>query len=132
MTAIADLNVALSNRYRLEAEVGRGGMATVYLAHDLCHDRRVAIKVLRPELGAILGGDRFLREIHITARLRHPHILPVYDSGEADGVLFYVAPLVEGARCATGSGARAGSRPPRRSASPARSPTRWRTPTARV
>ncbi len=92
MTAIADLNVALSDRYRLEREVGRGGMATVFLAHDL----RVAIKVLRPELGAILGGDRFLREIHLTARLRHPHILPVYDSGDASGVLFYVTPLVEG------------------------------------
>ncbi|MBA3554055.1 MAG: serine/threonine protein kinase, partial [Gemmatimonadales bacterium] len=92
MTAIADLNVALSDRYRLEREVGRGGMATVFLAHDL----RVAIKVLRPELGAILGGDRFLREIHLTARLRHPHILPVYDSGDAGGVLFYVTPLVEG------------------------------------
>nr|MBA3498476.1 PD40 domain-containing protein [Gemmatimonadales bacterium] len=96
MTAIADLNVALGDRYQLEREVGRGGMATVYLAHDLRHDRRVAIKVLRPELGAMLGGDRFLREIQLTARLRHPHILPVYDSGDAGGVLYYVTPMVDG------------------------------------
>ncbi|HYC31383.1 MAG TPA: protein kinase [Gemmatimonadales bacterium] len=96
MTAIADLNLALGTRYRLERELGRGGMATVFLAHDLRHDRRVAIKVLRPEIGALVGSDRFLQEIHLTARLRHPHILPVYDSGEAAGVLFFVTPLVEG------------------------------------
>jgi eukaryotic-like serine/threonine-protein kinase len=96
MTAIADLNLALGTRYRLERELGRGGMATVYLAHDLRHDRRVAIKVLRPEIGALVGSDRFLREIQLTARLRHPHILPVYDSGEAGGHLYFVTPLVEG------------------------------------
>ena len=96
MTAIAALNLALGNRYRLERELGRGGMATVYLAHDLRHDRRVAIKFLRPEVGALVGSDRFLREIQLTARLRHPHILPVYDSGEAGGLLYFVTPLVEG------------------------------------
>ena len=82
MTALADLTAALADRYRVERELGHGGMATVYLAHDLRHDRRVAIKVLRPEIGALVGSDRFLQEIHLTARLRHPHILPVYDSGE--------------------------------------------------
>ncbi|NIN12285.1 MAG: protein kinase, partial [Gemmatimonadales bacterium] len=83
-------------RYRVERELGRGGMATVYLAEDLRHGRKVAIKVLRPELAAALGRERFLREIEITARLHHPHILPLYDSGEAQGFLFYAMPYVEG------------------------------------
>jgi len=87
---------ALADRYRIERELGQGGMATVYLADDLRHRRKVAIKVLRPELAAALGPERFLREIETTANLRHPHILPLYDSGEADGFLFYVMPLVEG------------------------------------
>jgi eukaryotic-like serine/threonine-protein kinase len=86
----------LADRYRLEKVLGEGGMATVYLAEDLKHKRRVAIKVLRPELGEVLGADRFLREIQTTANLRHPHILPLYDSGEAGGLLFYVMPLVDG------------------------------------
>jgi tRNA A-37 threonylcarbamoyl transferase component Bud32/tetratricopeptide (TPR) repeat protein len=90
------LNRALADRYRIERELGAGGMATVYLAHDLKHDRHVAIKVLRPELAAALGHERFLREITTTASLRHPHILPLYDSGEADGFLFYAMPFVEG------------------------------------
>ncbi|MEP6591787.1 MAG: protein kinase [Gemmatimonadota bacterium] len=90
------LSEALSRSYRLERELGAGGMATVYLAHDIKHDRSVAIKVLRPELGAVLGAERFLREIATTANLRHPHILPLYDSGEAEGLLYYVMPLVEG------------------------------------
>src|ERR1051325_8932138 len=90
------LRDALADRYRLERELGRGGMATVYLAHDLKHKREVAIKVLRPELAAALGPERFLREIETTANLRHPHVLPLYDSGEAGGFLFYVMPLVEG------------------------------------
>ena len=77
------LAAALSDRYRLERELGQGGMATVYHAHDLKHDREVAIKVLRPELAAALGPDRFLREITITAQLDHPHILPLLDSGRA-------------------------------------------------
>ncbi|MGH7702701.1 MAG: protein kinase domain-containing protein, partial [Gemmatimonadales bacterium] len=90
------LQKALADHYRLERELGQGGMGTVYLAHDLKHDRSVAVKVLRPELAAVLGAERFLQEIHLTARLRHPHILPVYDSGEAEGVLYYVAPVVAG------------------------------------
>ncbi|HJU90711.1 MAG TPA: protein kinase [Gemmatimonadaceae bacterium] len=87
---------ALASRYRLVRELGRGGMATVYLADDLKHDRQVAVKVLRSELAATLGTDRFLREIQIAAQLAHPHILPLYDSGEADGFLYYVMPFVEG------------------------------------
>ncbi|MGK2935885.1 MAG: protein kinase domain-containing protein [Gemmatimonadaceae bacterium] len=95
-TAPAGLVAALADRYRLEDEVGAGGMATVYLAYDLRHDRKVAVKVLRPELAAIIGGDRFLAEIRTTANLQHPHILPLHDSGEADGKVFYVMPFVEG------------------------------------
>ncbi|HYN80736.1 MAG TPA: protein kinase [Gemmatimonadaceae bacterium] len=90
------LNSALVSRYRLDRELGRGGMATVYLAEDLRHDRRVALKVLHPELSSSLGPDRFLREIKLAARLNHPHIVPLYDSGEAAGFLFYVMPVVEG------------------------------------
>jgi len=90
------LTVALADRYRIERELGRGGMATVYLAEDLKHHRKVAIKVLRPELAATLGSDRFLTEIRTTAKLNHPHILALHDSGEAAGFLFYVMPLVEG------------------------------------
>lgn len=90
------LAAALAGRYRVERELGRGGMATVYLAHDLKHDRPVALKVLRPEIAATLGADRFLREIAITARLDHPHILTLIDSGEAGGFLFYVVPYVRG------------------------------------
>ena len=94
--AQARLARALSDRYRVERELGSGGMATVYLAHDLKHDRDVAIKVLHPDLGAALGGERFLSEIRTTARLQHPHILPLLDSGEADGLLYYVMPVVTG------------------------------------
>jgi serine/threonine-protein kinase len=90
------LKAALADRYLLERELGRGGMATVYLARDLRHDRPVALKVLNPDLSALLGGERFHQEIRVTAGLRHPHILPLYDSGEADGALYYVMPLVEG------------------------------------
>jgi serine/threonine-protein kinase len=90
------LKAALADRYTIERELGSGGMATVYLAHDLKHDRKVALKVMRSELSAILGGERFLREIRIAAKLNHPHILPLYDSGEADGSLYYVMPHVEG------------------------------------
>ncbi len=86
----------LGDRYAVEREVGAGGMATVYVAEDRKHGRRVAIKVLRPELAVTLGAERFLREIEIAARLQHPHILPLYDSGSADGLLFYVMPFVEG------------------------------------
>jgi serine/threonine protein kinase len=90
------LKVALADRYALERELGRGGMATVYLARDRKHDRLVALKVLRPELAHTLGPDRFLREIALTAQLQHPLILPLLDSGEADGTLYYVMPYVEG------------------------------------
>ncbi len=87
---------ALAGRYEVERELGSGGMATVYLAYDARHDRKVAIKVLRPELAATLGSDRFLREIRIAAKLTHPHILPVYDSGDAEGFLYFVMPYIEG------------------------------------
>ncbi|NJD11144.1 MAG: serine/threonine-protein kinase [Gemmatimonadetes bacterium] len=90
------LTSALADRYRIERELGAGGMATVYLAEDLRHHRPVAIKVLRPDLAATLGPDRFIREIEIAARLQHPNILPVHDSGEAGGFLYYVMPFVEG------------------------------------
>src|SRR5215467_680219 len=94
--AVASLSAALADRYRIERELGAGGMATVYLAQDVKHQRRVAIKVLRPELAAAIGADRFLREITTTASLRHPHILPLYDSGAAGETLFYVMPFVDG------------------------------------
>ena len=90
------LRAALAGRYRLEREIGAGGMATVYLAGDVKHDRNVAVKVLRPDLAANLGAERFLREIKIAANLQHPHILPVHDSGEAGGFLYYVMPYVDG------------------------------------
>jgi tRNA A-37 threonylcarbamoyl transferase component Bud32/dienelactone hydrolase len=97
MTEITErLSTALADRYRIERELGAGGMATVYLAEDLKHKRKVAVKVLRPELAATLGPERFLREIEIAAGLTHPHILPLYDSGEANGFLYYVMPYVEG------------------------------------
>jgi hypothetical protein len=94
--AIGRLNAALSGRYKIERELGEGGMATVYLAADLRHERKVALKVLKPELAAVVGADRFLAEIKTTANLQHPHILGLHDSGEADGMLFYVMPYVEG------------------------------------
>ena len=90
------LRSALADHYAIERELGAGGMAIVYLARDLKHDRHVAVKVFRPELAASLGTDRFLREIQVTAKLQHPHILPLYDSGEAGGFLYYVMPYVEG------------------------------------
>src|SRR5688500_7146387 len=90
------LNRALEGRYRLDRELGSGGMATVYLAQDLRHQREVAVKVLREDVGASVGAARFLREIQIAAHLQHPHILPLLDSGEADGLLFYTMPFVEG------------------------------------
>jgi serine/threonine-protein kinase len=88
------LTRALAARYRIEREAGHGGMAVVFLARDLRHDRPVAIKVLRPELASILGPARFLREIQLAARLTHPHILPMLDSGEADGLLYFTRPFV--------------------------------------
>src|SRR5437588_9388414 len=96
MTIPAELAASLADKYQLERELGAGGMATVYLAHDVKHDRGVAIKVLRPELAVVIGAERFLAEIRTTANLQHPHILALHDSGEADGTVFYVMPYVEG------------------------------------
>ena len=93
---LAHLTTALADRYTLEREIGQGGAATVYLAHDAKHDRSVALKVLRPELAAVIGAARFLNEIKITANLHHPNILQLYDSGDADGFLYYVMPYVQG------------------------------------
>ena len=90
------LTTALAGRYRIERVLGAGGMATVYLAEDVRHRRRVAIKVLHADLSAVLGPERFLKEIELTASLQHPHILPLFDSGSADGLLYYVMPFVEG------------------------------------
>jgi len=90
------LNTALAGRYRIERQLGQGGMATVYLAQDIKHDRKVAVKVLKPELAAVLGAERFVVEIKTTAALQHPHILPLFDSGTADGFLYYVMPYIEG------------------------------------
>jgi serine/threonine-protein kinase len=90
------LGASLADRYRIERELGQGGMATVYLAEDLKHKRRVALKVLKPELAAVLGAERFVQEITTTAALQHPHILPLFDSGTADGFLFYVMPFIDG------------------------------------
>ena len=92
----ARLGAALADRYAIEREIGQGGMATVYLARDVKHDREVALKVLRPELAAVLGAERFLNEIRITARLDHPHILTLIDSGAVEGALYYVVPYVRG------------------------------------
>jgi eukaryotic-like serine/threonine-protein kinase len=96
MTVIQRLSAALQDRYTIERELGRGGMATVFLARDLKHGRSVAIKVMDPQVGSALGSDRFLLEIRTAARLNHPNILSVFDSGEADGLLYYVMPRVEG------------------------------------
>ena len=93
---ISSLAAALTDRYRLERELGAGGMATVYLAEDVRHHRKVAIKVLHPELSAVLGPDRFLKEIELTASLQHPHILPLFDSGSEDGKLWYAMPFIDG------------------------------------
>jgi len=97
LTDLADrVAKALAPRYRIEGVAGEGGMATVFLAEDLKHHRKVAVKVLRPELAAAMGSERFLREIEIAAQLSHPHVLPLHDSGEADGLLYYVMPYIEG------------------------------------
>jgi len=96
MDSLAQLKSSLSGRYDIDREIGAGGMATVYLARDLRHDRHVALKLLNPELGAVLGVERFLAEIRVTANLQHPNLLPLFDSGEAEGLLYYVMPFVEG------------------------------------
>src|SRR5688572_33239024 len=96
LNPVSQLSAALAGRYEIEREIGAGGMATVYLARDVRHERKVALKVLRPELGAVLGVERFLAEIKVTANLQHPNLLLLFDSGEANGLLFYVMPFVEG------------------------------------
>jgi serine/threonine-protein kinase len=96
MSITSRLSTAVAERYKLERHLGEGGMATVYLAEDLKHDRKVALKVLKPELAAVLGAERFVQEIKTTASLQHPNILPLFDSGEADGFLYYVMPFIEG------------------------------------
>ena len=96
MHTTEQLNAALDGRYLIERQVGEGGMATVYLARDLRHNRPVALKVLKPDLGAVVGVERFLAEIQVTANLQHPNLLPLFDSGAAGGLLFYVMPFVEG------------------------------------
>ncbi len=96
MVTLERLRASLADRYRIERELGRGGMATVYLAQDLKHDRRVAVKVLKPELAAVLGAERFLAEIKVTANLQHPNLLPLFDSGASNGFLYYVMPYLEG------------------------------------
>ena len=96
ITTVDRLSTALADRYRIERELGQGGMATVYLAQDLKHDRKVAVKVLKPELAAALGAERFVVEIKTTAALQHPHILPLFDSDEVDGFLYYVMPFIDG------------------------------------
>jgi serine/threonine-protein kinase len=125
---IGRLLPAVAERYAVERELGRGGMATVYLARDLRHRRPVAVKVLRPDLAARVGAARFLREIELVANLAHPHVLPLFDSGEADGCSTTSCPTCPGGRCATASGAAGRSRWATRCASrarwPRRSPTR--------
>ena len=93
---VSGLTAALADRYRIERELGTGGMATVFLAEDLKHRRKVALKVLKAELTAALGAERFVKEITTTAALQHPHILPLFDSGKIDGFLFYVMPFIDG------------------------------------
>src|SRR5262249_45478488 len=96
MDLISQLSTGLDGRYSVEREIGSGGMATVFLARDLRHDRHVALKVLKPELGVVLGADRFLSEIRVTAALQHPNLLPLFDSGESGGLVYYVMPFVDG------------------------------------
>src|SRR5690242_11733049 len=96
MTDVQSHNPVIAGRYVIEREIGRGGMATVFLARDVKHGRMVALKMLDPKLGALLGAERFLAEIKLTANLQHPNILPLFDSGEIDGQLYYVMPWVEG------------------------------------
>src|SRR3954470_19961562 len=96
MDALLQLKESLAERYDIKREIGAGGMATVYLAQDIRHARPVALKLLNSELGAVLGVERFLSEIRVTANLQHPHLLSLFDSGEAEGRLFYVMPFIDG------------------------------------
>ena len=123
---------AFDGRYRIIRELGHGGMATVFLAQDLKHDRPVALKLMRPEAAAGLGADRFRREIATAARLQHPHICSVIDSGEAEGRLWFAMPYVRGRSLRDRLSGKGACRWPMRSASPARWPRRSGTPTARA
>jgi serine/threonine protein kinase len=127
---LTQLNTALAGEYRLDRELGRGGMATVYLAHDLKHDRKVALKVLHPELAATLGPDRFLREIKVAANLQHPHILPVHDSESPAATAGTSCTMSKANRYESGFAGRGSSRSPMRCRSGGRSPTPWAMPTA--
>ena len=129
---ITRLNAALEGRYRVERGIGEGGMAVVYLAEDLRHERKVALKVLKPELAAVVGAERFLAEIKTTANLQHPHILPLHDSGEADGfkVSSSSRPTSRAILSATRSTVRSNSASKRRSRSQRMSPQRWTTHTS--
>ena len=131
--AFERLSTALADRYRIERELGQGGMATVYLAQDLKHDRQVALKVLKPELAAVLGAERFVVEIKTTAALQHPHILPLFDCGAAGGFLFYVMPFIDGEtlRGKLDRETQLGVDEAVRDHRP-RSPTHWTTPTGRA
>jgi hypothetical protein len=124
------LRLALAGRYSLERELGAGGMATVYLAHDVRHNRRVAIKVLRPDVAALIGAERFLKEIETTANLQHPNILPLFDSGRVDGTVFFVMPTWPVSRSGPGSRAKFSSLSTTRSGSRAKSPPPSTTPIA--
>src|SRR5881396_3383368 len=124
------LRAALGDRYTLERELGSGGMATVYLAHDLRHNRKVAIKVLHPELALAIGADRFLKEIETTANLQHPNILPLFDSGRVGGTVFYVMPYVQGESLRHRLNRETQLPVERRSGSPAKSRRGSTTPTA--
>ena len=123
---ITRLNAALEGRYRIESELGEGGMAMVYLADDLKHERKVALKVLKSELADVVGAERFLAEIKTAANLTHPHILPLFDSGEANGSVYYVMPYVTESRCGHDWIASSNSRSRMRSGSHVRSPVRSR------
>jgi serine/threonine protein kinase len=127
-----DLEGILSDCYRIEGELGRGGMATVYLAHDLKHDRRIALKVLDPRFAAPLGPERFQREIRFAARLQHPHILSVHDSGEAAGHLWLPCPTSRAKACASGFGESRRFRSMTRCGSRTMWPARSITPTTKV
>jgi hypothetical protein len=128
-THTARLESALAGRYRIQRKLGEGGMATVYLAEDLKHERNVALKILKPELAAVIGAEPFLAEIKTTANLQHPHILALFDSGEADGYLYYVMPTSRARPCAIAWTARASWTWRKRCGSRGRWPTRWTTRT---
>jgi serine/threonine protein kinase len=130
VTDPARIAASIAGRYTIDREIGRGGMATVYLARDIKHSRPVALKILDPDLGAVLGVERFLAEIRVTANLQHPNLLPLFDSGEINGTLFYVMPYVEVKACATGSRAKSNCPSPMPSTSRPRSRARWTTRTA--